>query len=327
MNFQITLQPGGYRFPISEQETILDAALKHGCTLPHSCREGVCGVCKGKIVAGQADQGNYLGSALSPAEIKAGMTLFCCATAQSDLQIECAAVSNDIPVRLMVSRVHSMTRLSEDIMALQLELPAAAQFIYQAGQYISILPKDQKPRIFSLANAPHSSPYLELHIRKTADGAFTQHVFNDMKVRDLVRFKGPQGRLRFREGSAKALIFLAGGTGFAPLKALMEHSLQHGLQRPMHLYWGGRRPDDLYMLELVKKWQESGVEFTPVLSEPLPTDAWQGRTGLVHQAVLDDYSTLYSHEVYACGAPAMVEAARDAFATQRGLPKEAFYSE
>ena len=328
MTFQTTLQPSGYQFPIEEHETILDAALRHGYTLPYSCREGACGVCKGKIMEGRVDHGNYLGSALTDRDKAAGMTLFCCATPESDLVVECfgAGKVSDIPVRILPCRVHKMARLADDVMALQLELPMGERLRFAAGQYIAILTKDQKQRNFSLANAPHDDGFLELHIRRIEGGAFTRHVFDEMKERDVLRIKGPLGEFRLREDSDKPVIFVAGGTGFAPVKAMIEHALQLGLQRPMHLYWGGRRPPDLYLLEEARQWENGGIKFTPVLSEALPEDGWQGRTGLVHQAVLDDFNDLSGHEIYACGTPAMVEAAHRDFTAQRGLPEASFLS-
>jgi len=328
MTFQTTIQPSGYHFPIEEHETILEAALKHGYTLPYSCREGACGVCKGKITEGQVDHGNYLGSALTDMDKAAGMTLFCCARPKSDLVVECptAGKIGDIPVRILPCRVRKMTRLADDVMALQLELPMGERLCFAAGQYISLLPKDQKPRNFSLANAPHNGEFLELHIRKVEGGAFTQYVFNEMKERDILRFKGPLGEFRLCEDTDKPVIFVADGTGFAPVKSMIEHALNIGLQRSMHLYWGGRRPADLYMLEEARQWESSGIKFTPVLSAALPEDDWQGRTGLVHQAVLNDFNDLSAHEIYACGTPSMVEAARRDFTAQRGLPDASFFA-
>ena len=328
MTFQTTIQPNGYHFPIEEQETILEAALRHGYTLPYSCREGACGVCKGKVMEGQVDHGNHLGSALTDMDKAAGMTLFCCARPKSDLVIECqtAGKISDIPVRILPCRVRKMTRLADDVMALQLELPMGERLRFAAGQHISLLPKDQKPRNFSLANAPHNGEFLELHIRKIEGGAFTQYVFNEMKERDILRFKGPLGEFQLREGSDKPVIFVADGTGFAPVKSMIEHALNIGLQRPMHLYWGGRRPADLYMLEEAKQWESSGIKFIPVLTEALPEDHWTGRTGLVHQAVLGDFNDLSTHAIYACGTPAMVDAARSDFTARRGLPDASFFS-
>lgn len=329
MTFQTTIQPSGHRFPTGDDETILDAALKHGYTLPYSCCDGVCGVCKGKILDGKVDYGKHLASTLTDAEKAAGMALFCCAKPLSDLVIECSEVSlvSDIPVRTMPCRVQKMERLADDVMVLHLKLPANERLQFLAGQYISILLKDQKPRSFSLANAPHSDEFLELHIRLITDGAFTGHVFNEMKERDILRFKGPLGTFFLREDSEKPVILVASGTGFAPVKAIIEHALHLGLKRTIHFYWGARKLADLYMLDKAKQWERCGIKFTPVLSEPLSGDNWQGRTGQVHRAVLEDYTDLSGYEVYACGAPVMVEAAHRDFTAQRGMPEAAFFSD
>jgi CDP-4-dehydro-6-deoxyglucose reductase len=329
MSFSTAIQPSGHKFPIEEHETILVAALRHGYALPYSCREGTCGVCKGKVLEGQVDHGNYLGSILTDAEKAAGMTLFCCATPLSDLVIECREVPavKDIPVRTLPCRVQKMERVAADVMVLQLKLPTNERLQFLAGQYIEILAKDHRPRCFSLANAPHHDEFLELHVRNVPGGAFTRHVFDEMKERDILRFRGPYGTFFLRENSDKPVIFVASGTGFAPVKSIIEHALHIGVKRPMHFYWGGRVRADLYMPDKAAQWESTGIRFTPVLSEPLAEDHWQGRTGFVHQAVLDDYDDLSGHEIYAAGAPAMVEAARRDFTAQRGLPGEAFFSD
>jgi CDP-4-dehydro-6-deoxyglucose reductase len=329
MTFQIVIQPSGHTFPIEEHETILEAALKHGYPLPYSCRDGVCGTCKGKVVAGQVDYGKYQESTLSDAEKAAGMALFCCAKPLSNLTIECREVNavKDIPVKTMPCRVQKMMQPASDVMVLWLKLPTNERLQFLAGQYIDILLKDQKPRSFSLANAPHNDEFLELHIRNIAGGAFTQYVFETLRERDILRFRGPLGTFFLREDSDKPIIFVASGTGFAPIKAIIEHALYIGVKRPMHFYWGARKLADLYMLDKARQWENSGIKFTPVLSEALPEDAWQGRTGFVHQAVLDDYSDLSPYEVYACGAPVVVEAARRDFTAQCRLPIDAFYSD
>lgn len=329
MTFKTVIQPSGHNFPVEAHETILEAALKHGYTLPYSCRDGVCGTCKGKVVTGQVDYGKYQESALSEAEKAAGMALFCCATARSDLVLECKEINavKDIPVKTLPCRVQTMAKLAPDVMVLTLKLPANERLQFLAGQYIDIFFKDQKPRSFSLANAPHDDEFLELHIRNIAGGAFTQHVFEVMKERDILRFKGPLGTFFLREDSDKPIIFVASGTGFAPIKAIIEHALHIGIKRPMHFYWGARVLADLYMLDKARQWEKSGIKFTPVLSDALPGDAWQGRTGFVHQAVLDDYADLSHHDVYVCGAPVVVEAAHRDYTSQRGLPNDAFFSD
>lgn len=328
MTFQTTIQPGGYRFPTEDHETILEAALRNGFTLPYSCREGVCGVCKGKIIEGQVDHGSYLSDALTNMEKAAGMTLFCCARPKSDLVLEChtAGVMNDIPIRIMPCRVHKMSRMTDDIMVLQFELPAGEKLRFFAGQYISILPKDQRPRNFFMANAPLDDELLELHIRRDENDSFAQHVFNEMKERDILRFKGPQGDFRLCEKSEKPVIFVAGLTGFAPIKAMIEQILHLHLQRPMHLYWGVHKPADLYMLDRVAQWESSGLIFTPIISEASAEDGWQGKTGTVQQAVLDDFCDLSGHEVYACGLSTIVDAEFRDLTEQRGLPDESFFS-
>ena len=327
MTFQTTIQPSGHQFPVETNETLLEAALRHGYNLPYSCRDGVCGACKGKVLQGEIDHGH--GSALTEAEKTSGMALFCCAKPQSDLVIECQEVSavKDIQVKTMPCRVHSMEKPAADVMVLKLKLPANERLQFLAGQYIDILLKDQKPRSFSLANAPHNDGLLELHIRNIAGGAFTHHVFSEMKERDILRFKGPLGTFFLREDSDKPIIFVASGTGFAPIKAIIEHALYIGIKRPMHFYWGARKLSDLYMLDMTKQWEAQGIVFTPVLSDALPEDEWQGRTGFVHPAVLDAYNELSPYVVYVCGAPVVVEAAHTDFTAQRGLPNEAFFSD
>ena len=329
MSFSITIKPSGHQFSADENETVLEAALKQSITLPYSCRDGVCGACKGKVVEGTVDYGKYQASTLNAAEKAAGMALFCCAKPKSDLVIECREVStlNDIPVKLLPTRVHKLVKLADDVMVIYLKLPASERLQFLAGQYIDILQKTGKPRSFSLANAPHNDEFLELHIRNIVGGSFTHHVFTEMKERDILRIKGPLGTFFLREDSDKPIIFVASGTGFAPIKGIIEHALYIGIKRPMHFYWGARKLADLYMLDKAKKWESLGIKFTPVLSDALPEDNWKGRTGFVHKAVMEDYADLSGHQVYACGAPVVVEAAHTDYTTQRKLPNEEFFSD
>jgi CDP-4-dehydro-6-deoxyglucose reductase len=325
MSFKTTIQPTNHTFPIGKDETILEAALEHGLALPYSCRDGACGVCKGKVLQGAVDHGKAQAFALSEEEKAAGLALFCCAKPLSDLVIESHEVTTeqDIPVKTLPCRVEKMVRLTDDVIALYLRLPANERLQFLAGQYIDILQKEGKPRSFSLANAQHDDELLELHVRNIAGGAFTNHVFSGMKERDILRIKGPLGGFFLHEDSPRPIIFVASGTGFAPVKAIIEHALHIGFEREMHFYWGVRKPSDLYMLDKVREWEARGIRFTAVVSDA----QWEGRTGFVHQAVLDDFRDLSGHAVYACGAPAMVEAAHREFTGQRGLPNEAFYSD
>lgn len=325
MSFNTVIKPSNHQFPVEAGETILEAGLRHGFTIPHSCRNGACGVCKGKVLQGTVDHGKAQSFALSEEEKTAGMALFCCAKPLTNVEIECKEVTGmqDIQVKTLPCRVEKMQKLTDDVMVLFLRLPANERLTFMAGQYIDILQKDGKPRSFSLANAPHDDELLELHVRNIPGGAFTQHVFTAMKERDIMRIKGPLGTFSLREDSAKPIIFVASGTGFAPVKAIIEHALQIGLQRPMHLYWGVRKAGDFYMQDKIKNWEARGVKFTPVVSD----EAWSGRTGFVHQAVMEDYADLSGHQVYACGAPVVVEAAHRDFTSQRKLPGDEFFSD
>ncbi|MEW5903681.1 MAG: CDP-6-deoxy-delta-3,4-glucoseen reductase [Pseudomonadota bacterium] len=325
MSFNTTIVPSQHSFPNDKDETILEAALAHGLVLPYSCRNGACGVCKGKVVEGKVDYGDHQDYALTADEKAAGMALFCCAKPLSDLVIESHEVTRaqDIPVKTLPCRVEKMQKLADDVMAIFLKLPSNERLQFLAGQYIDILMKDDKPRSFSLANAPHDDGLLELHIRYIPGGSFTEHVFKQMKERDILRIKGPLGTFYLREDSDKPIVFVASGTGFAPVKAIIEHALKIGFKREMHFYWGVRKAADLYMLDKIKEWEALGIKFTPVVSD----EAWAGRSGFVHQAVLEDFADLSSYAVYACGAPVVVEAAHRDFTSQRGLPDNAFYSD
>jgi CDP-4-dehydro-6-deoxyglucose reductase, E3 len=331
MPHQITILPSGHQFTTRENETILEAALREGFPLPYGCRSGACGTCKGKIVEGRVDYGQAQEATLTEEEKRSGLALFCCAHCETDLVIECREIGalKDIQIRTLPCRVEKMVRAAPDVMVLHLKLPSAERLRFFAGQYIDVLLKDGKRRSFSLANAPHDDTLLQLHIRNYAGGTFTDHVFSHMKERDILRFEGPFGTFFLREDTDKPIIFLASGTGFAPVKGILDHAFHKGIQRPMHLYWGCRVRSDLYMQDLAEQWvrEHPNFRFTAVLSEARPENHWAGRTGLVHQAVMADYPDLSGHQVYACGAPVMVEAAHRDFTRERGLPDDEFYSD
>ncbi len=330
MSHQISVTPSGHNFVAESDETILEAALRQGLTMPYGCRDGACGACKGKVLSGTVDHGNSQAHALSDAEKAEGLTLFCCAKAQSDLKLECKQVgaATDIPVKTLPSRIEKMERLAPDVIDMHLRLPANERLQFLAGQYIDILLKDGKKRSFSLANAPHDDALLQLHIRHVPGGLFTDQVFSTMKVRDILRFNGPHGSFYLREDSKKPMIFLAGGTGFAPIKALVEHAIAENCTRPIHIYWGAKARVDLYMPDLPEQWAaaHANIEFVPVLAEPAADDAWTGRTGLVHQSVTVDHQNLSDFQVYACGSPGMIDAAKRDFLAA-GLPEEEFFAD
>jgi len=326
---QVRLEPSGHTFTVAPGETVLEAAMRQGIGLPYGCRNGACGACKGVLRSGSLEYGDYQERALHESEKQAGKALTCCSRPLTDIVFEVRELSGakDLAIRTLPCRVEKVEKPADDVAILYLKLPAGERLQFLAGQYIDMLMKDGKRRSFSLANAPHDDQFLQLHVRKTPGGAFSRYVFEEMKERAILRFEGPLGTFYLREDSDKPMIFVAGGTGFAPIKAQLEHLFHHGDDRPTVLYWGARSLKDLYLPALAAQWARDHANFSyvPVLSDPLPEDAWSGRVGLVHQAVLDDFRELSGYQVYACGAPAMTDVARQTFVEQRGLPEDEFY--
>jgi CDP-4-dehydro-6-deoxyglucose reductase len=326
----VTIQPSGQQFQVEDGEAVLAAALRQGLVLPYGCKNGACGTCKGKIVSGTVDFGVYQPKALPDEDKARGKALFCQAKPLSDLVIEARTIgaAKGIEVKMLPCRVQKLERLADDVMVLHLKLPANEKLVFLAGQFIEFLLKDGSRRSFSMANAPHDAELLQLHARHVAGGQFTDHVFGKMKERDILRFEGPLGTFFLREDSAKPLVFVASGTGFAPIKSIIEAAVKKGVTRPMTLYWGARRPKDLYMNALAESWAARGLlKYVPVVSEALPEDGWNGRCGFVHRAVMADFPDLSAHQVYACGVPVMVDAARRDFTSACRLPEDEFYAD
>ncbi len=321
--------PCGHTLNAREGETILEAGLRQGLNLPYVCRDGACGECKGKILKGTVDYGTYQEGVLTEAEKTQGKALFCCAKPLSDLDIECHEVDRDrrFPVRTMSFRVQEMDRAAPDVMLIKLVPEGDERMNFIAGQYIAVLLEDGSKRSYSIANAPHESEYMQLHIRRVEGGKFTGHVFNQMKEGDALQIEGPYGNFYLHEDSQKPIILMSGGCGFGSIKGIVEHAFKVGVTRPMTLYWGARTPVDIYS-DLPEKWQmeHDNFKFIPVLSEPKPEHGWQGRTGLVHEAVLQDHERLDEYQVYTCGSPEMVEASRAPFVA-KGLPEDQYFSD
>ena len=331
MTFQITVQPSGHQFSCEADETVLSAAIRAGVGLPYSCKSGACSSCKGKIVSGNVQHKPYQARSLTEEETAAGYSLLCCAVPQGDLVVQAREVagSSDYPIKKMPSRVTTIEKVAPDVVVLTLQLPASERLHYRAGQYIEIMLRDNKRRSYSMASAPVDGGPVSLHIRHMPGGLFTDQVFGSMKERDILRFEGPMGTFFLREDSDKPVVLLASGTGFAPLKAIVEHMINEQSPRPITLYWGARRPHDLYMDALCRQWAADLPQFTyvPVVSEALPEDAWSGRTGFVHQAVMADLPDMSAYQVYACGAPIVVESANRDFVQLCQLPADEFYAD
>jgi CDP-4-dehydro-6-deoxyglucose reductase len=329
---RVTLQPSGLQFEVEAGESVLGAALRQGYVLPYGCKNGACGSCKGKLLEGTLDYGVYQKKALPDEEKAQGKALFCQAKPLTDIVIEARTLgaAKDIQIKTLPCRVQKMERLADDVMALHVKLPANERLQFLAGQYLEFLLKGGARRSFSMANPPHADELIELHVRHVAGGQFTDHVFTRMKERDILRFEGPLGTFFLREDSDKPIVLVASGTGFAPIKALIENAFHKGVTRPMTLYWGGRRPKDLYMDALARAWageHAAQFKYVPVISDALPEDGWTGRTGFVHRAVMEDFPDLSAHQVYACGVPIMVDSARRDFVRKCKLPELEFFAD
>ncbi|MBY0467898.1 MAG: CDP-6-deoxy-delta-3,4-glucoseen reductase [Burkholderiaceae bacterium] len=334
MSITVTLQPSGRSFSVQRDEAILAAAIRQGIGLPYGCRDGACGSCKCKVLEGRVIHGAHQLQALSLAEEEAGYTLTCCAAPQTDLVLEARTVvgAGDMPVRKMPARVISIDKPAPDVAIVKLQLPANEALRYHAGQYIDVLLRDGARRSYSMANAPHTQgdkPWIELHIRHLSGGVFSDQVFGTLKAKDILRLEGPFGSFFLREESPKPIVLLASGTGFAPIKAILEQIQFKGSTRPVALYWGCRTRADLYLHDWALDAASNlpSLRYVPVLSEALASDAWTGRAGFVHQAVMADIPDLSGHQVYACGAPVMVESAQRDFVERCGLPPDEFYSD
>ncbi|HEY4039608.1 MAG TPA: CDP-6-deoxy-delta-3,4-glucoseen reductase [Burkholderiaceae bacterium] len=345
MSFTVSVRPSGREFTAEPTENILEAALRAGVGLPFGCKDGACGSCKAKVLSGQLEQGLHAAPALSHDEHVAGLALLCCAQARSDLVVEVREVAGygEFPPRKMPCRITHLERVAPDVVIVTLQLPASEHLKYRAGQFLEFTLGNGARRCYSIATAPHSEDAISIHVRHMPGGVFTDALFGaaakPIKERDILRLEGPLGTFFLRTDSERPIVLLASGTGFAPIKAIAESIFHLRLNhddpargqraRDVVLYWGARARRDLYMNEVPMQWasEQPNFRYIPVLSDALPEDAWTGRTGFVHQAVMQDLPDLSQHEVYACGAPVMVEAARRDFVALRRLPDEQFLAD
>jgi CDP-4-dehydro-6-deoxyglucose reductase len=331
MSFTVHIKPSGHSFIVESNESVLDAALRHGYAFPYGCRGGGCGACLGKLLEGDVDYGTKRPPALSEEDISRGLALFCQAQAKSDLVVEIKEIgeSEELDIKVLPTKVQKKEFLSHDVVRLYLKLPETERLQFRAGQYIDILLPDGRKRSFSLANAPHDDALIELHIRHVDGGDFTGYVMDELHEKDILRIEGPHGCFFLREEANRPLLFMAGGTGFAPIKGIIEHALAEGLTQPMYLYWGVRTEKDLYLDSLPRKWAKHlpNFHFVPVFSETIADQSNDVRTGYVHDAVIADFPDgLADFDVYASGPPVMVQAGFDAF-KQHKLTEDHYYSD
>ncbi len=326
MSFKIKVVPSNHQFSAGADESILDAAERQGIVLPYGCRNGLCGTCAGTLLSGAVSYPDGMEDSLEGRPDD--QCLPCQARPASDvtLQIHEVESEKEIEVRTLPCKVSQVEQLCHDVMRIYLTLPDNQRLQYLAGQYLDFLMTDGRRRAFSIANAPHDDECIELHIRHVPGGEFTDYVFNEMKEGSIHNIQAPLGGFYLREDSARPLIMMAGGTGFAPLKGIIEHAFHVGIENPIHLYWGVRSEQDLYMPDLPARWAEEHdlFQFTPVLSEP--DDGWSGRSGWVHDAVTADYPDMTAFDLYMSGPPPMVFTGKKAFLAA-GLPEDHMYSD
>ncbi|WP_455201635.1 CDP-6-deoxy-delta-3,4-glucoseen reductase [Kaarinaea lacus] len=330
MSYHVKIQPSNLTLVVDEGESILSAALRQGVNLPYGCRSGNCGSCKSRVVEGEINYPVEQALALTEEEKQQGMALLCQAQPQSDLLIEAQVIPADeeVIVKKLPCRLTEKEQLCHDVIRLRLKLPVMEKFAYHAGQYIDILLPDGRRRSFSLANAPYINGSLELHVRHVDGGDFTSYVFDELEEKAILRVEGPHGQFYLREESDRPIIFMAGGTGFAPIKSIIEYCITHQIERPMYLYWGVRAQEDLYMNELAELWASDfeHINYIPVLSDPRQGDDSAIRTGFVHEAIIEDFPDMSQYDVYASGPPIMVYAGKEAF-EKCHLSMEHYYSD
>ncbi len=326
---RVTLVPSGQSFIADPQESILAAALRAGLNLPHSCKGGHCASCLARVLHGSFEYAGVRPAGITALEADKGMALLCQARARSDMTIETREVRSapDVEVKSLPCRIDRMDRLTPDVMALFLRLPAVEDLHFRPGQYVDVMLSEGRRRSFSIANPPEDGRHLELHVRRVSTSGFTGQLFDSMGPGTLLRIEGPLGQFWFHGESPRPSIMIGGGTGYAPLRAMLRQLLAREDRRPLTFYWGGRDVADLYEHDWLRQLESRrpGFSYRPVLSAPQALDlAWTGRTGMVHEAVLADHDRLEAYDVYASGPPAMIEAIRTGFVA-KGLPREQLF--
>jgi NAD(P)H-flavin reductase/ferredoxin len=329
VSFKIQIQGSDEAFDCASSENLLDAAMRQGIEMPYSCRKGVCGNCKGRVVHGELVLGTQGGSHETGVN-QPDEHLFCRAQPASDLSIDPTSWHRVDPNarKIVQAKLFKKIQLASDVTQLQLRFSAGVRVKFKAGQYLQLLLPDGQRRSYSMANAPHESDSVQLHIRNLPRGYFSDTMLKNIQIGDLLKVELPHGDFWLREDSERPLLMVAGGTGFAPIKSILDHIIRQKLQRKVHLYWGAREQEGIYANDLLARWSQQSPSWVihPVLSELPDGSIWKGRLGFVHEAVQADFENLNDWDVYACGGMPMVTALRGV-CKQLGLPDANFYSD
>jgi len=325
----ITLVPTGRTFTADRAEPVLSAALRAGLNLPHSCKGGHCASCRARVLEGEFAYPGPRPPGLTDEEAREGYALLCQARALTDLRVETREVrpAPDVEVKSLPCRIERKDLLAPDVMAVFLRLPAVEEFHYRPGQYLDVMLSEGRRRSFSIASAPADGRLIELHVRRASKSGFTAQLFDRMQAGTLLRIEGPLGQFWLRSESPRPALMVGGGTGYAPLRAMLRQLVAAGDRRPVTLYWGAAEASGLYEHDWLERLarERPGFQYRPVLSgEPSADAPWSGRRGLVHEAVLADFADLAGYDVYASGPPGLIEAIRTGFA-RRGLPREQLF--
>jgi CDP-4-dehydro-6-deoxyglucose reductase len=315
----------GVSFNASDGESILEAGKKANIAMSYSCKTGRCRSCRCKVIIGSSIV-LYPETGLTDQEKSDGWILGCVRAAETDLHLE---VGENInlelpPVKTWPCRIYQITKMTAGVVRVLLVLPPSARFNFIPGQYVNIIGPGGIRRSYSLANASFDEKVLELHIRAVEGGLLSRYWFNDFKVNDLLRLNGPLGTFFLRETACIDLIFMATGTGIAPVKAMLESliSLPSALMpKSVTVLWGGRSPQDFY-IDITNI--QGAHKFIPVCSRP--DQNWKGARGYVQDALLELSPDLSNASVYACGSNDMIQSAFNVL-TEAGLSSDRFYSD
>lgn len=320
----VLVMPSQREFFVEGSDTLLDAALRAGLALNYGCSNGNCGLCKARIVSGQAKKVSNHDYVLSEADKNTGVVLMCSNTAVNDLVIEAqeAGSAREIPLQQIAARVKATERLSDDIVLLHLQTPRTRRLRFLAGQYVTLQVGEAPPVDYPVASCPCDDRNLQFHVHRMPDNPFAEQVFHGLKSGDSVNILGPRGEFVLREDSPHNLVFIAQDTGFAPIKSLIEHAMALDVAESLHLYWLATEGQSHYLSNLCRSWSDAldNFHFTPIeLPSAAAEDAGLFKVELLR--VTHDYPVLRDCDVYVAGAPALLDAARE-FLLARGLPPE-----
>lgn len=324
MGHKVSIVSAKIEFEVDELDSVLDAALIAGVNLPHGCKSGNCGACKCRVVSGEVVHADdLLPTTLSSAEFADGYRLMCQSYANSDVVIDLPGFTNQLPIKTLPSKIVRIDIIGTTAVV-KLQLPVSQKFEFYPGQYLDIIYKEQS-RSYSIASCMNNENQLDLHIRHRTNGFFSDAVFSELTIGSIIRFKGPMGSFTLNSTSNKNLLFVCTGTGFAPIKAILDSMIETNNQRKAHLIWGNVHVADFYLTEILSTYQNQlNLDVTLCLSEKT-LDGYYA--GLVTDLLAEKYKDMRNYQLYACGNPKMIESAYDLARHSLHLGIDDFFSD